>query len=195
MDSRNDPCLSYQLLASHNWNYQLTQATTESGSCITRDCQSTSLSWNKSPIWVLRPEFYYCQTIACLLIWGALSDERTSLSFTVSAVPRQRSHSQVSVPWDSRPYFTVSDLRLSFSSPYTTRTAQKTSLPLLRILFAWKTTCPQSCFLATAVKFSLVYTVVTWQWVNMSQSFIRHCTLIVSYQCVIMNFPPYWDFR
>jgi hypothetical protein len=29
--------------------------------------------WNKAPIWSLRPDFYYCQTVAGLLIWGALS--------------------------------------------------------------------------------------------------------------------------
>jgi hypothetical protein len=28
-----------------------------------------SLSWNKAPIWGLRPDFYYCQTVAGLLIW------------------------------------------------------------------------------------------------------------------------------
>jgi hypothetical protein len=43
--------------------------------------QSASLSWNKAPIWGLRPDLYYCQTIAGLLKWGALSDERTGLSF------------------------------------------------------------------------------------------------------------------
>jgi hypothetical protein len=53
----------------------------------------------------------------------ALSDERTGLSFTIAAGPRQRSHSQVRVPWDSRPYFTVSDSRLPFPSPPTTRRA------------------------------------------------------------------------
>jgi hypothetical protein len=46
-------------------------------------------------------------------MWGALSDERTGLSFTLAAGPRQRSHSRVRVPWDSRPYFTVSDSRLA----------------------------------------------------------------------------------
>jgi hypothetical protein len=45
------------------------------------------------------------------------------LSFTIAAGPRQRSHSRVWVPWDSRPYFTVSDSRPSFSSPPTTRRA------------------------------------------------------------------------
>jgi hypothetical protein len=43
--------------------------------------QSASPSWNKAPIWGLRPDLYYCQTVAGLLIWGALSDERTGLSF------------------------------------------------------------------------------------------------------------------
>jgi hypothetical protein len=45
-------------------------------------------------------------------MWGALSDERTGLSFIIAADPRQRSHSRVRVPWDSRPHFTVSELRL-----------------------------------------------------------------------------------
>jgi hypothetical protein len=45
------------------------------------------------------------------------------LSFTIAAGPRQRTHSRVLVPWDSRSYFTVSDLRLPFLSPPTTRRA------------------------------------------------------------------------
>jgi hypothetical protein len=53
-------------------------------------------------------------------MWGALSDERTGRSFTIGAGPRQRSYSRVR---DSRPYFTVSDSKLSFSSPPTTRRA------------------------------------------------------------------------
>jgi hypothetical protein len=50
-----------------------------------------------------------------------LSDESTCLSFVYAAGTRQRSLSWVLVPWDSWPYFTVSDLRLPFSSPPTTR--------------------------------------------------------------------------
>jgi hypothetical protein len=42
---------------------------------------SASPSWNKAPIWGLRPDLYYCQTVAGLLMWGALSDERTGLLF------------------------------------------------------------------------------------------------------------------
>jgi hypothetical protein len=78
------------------------------------------LSWNKAPIWGLRPNFYYCQTVAGLLMWSALSDERTVVSFTFAAGPCQRSHSRVRVPWDSGPYFTASDSILPFSSPPTT---------------------------------------------------------------------------
>jgi hypothetical protein len=65
--------------------------------------------------------FYYCQGVAGLLIWGALSDERTGLPFTIAAGPRQRNHSRFRVPWHSRPYFTVSDSRLPYLSPPTTR--------------------------------------------------------------------------
>jgi hypothetical protein len=95
----------------------------ESESYVTTDCQSASLSWNKAPFWGLRQYLDYCLTIAGLLMWGALSDERTGLSFTIAAGPRQGSHSRVRVLWDSRPYFTVSDSRLPFSSPPTTRRA------------------------------------------------------------------------
>jgi hypothetical protein len=42
--------------------------------------QSASLSWCQAPIWGLRPDFRYCQTAAGLLMWGALSIEKTGLS-------------------------------------------------------------------------------------------------------------------
>jgi hypothetical protein len=51
-----------------------------------------------------------------LVLWGALSDERTVLSFVCAADPRQRSLSWVRVSWDSRPYITVSVLRLQGGS-------------------------------------------------------------------------------
>jgi hypothetical protein len=92
-------------------------------SYVTTDGQSASLSWNKAPIWGLRPDLYYCQTVEGFLMWGVLSDERTSLSFTIAAGARQHSNSWVRVPWDSRPYFTLSDSRLPSSSPPTTRRA------------------------------------------------------------------------
>jgi hypothetical protein len=40
--------------------------------------QSASLSWCQAPIWGLRPELYYCQTVAGLLVWGALWRENGS---------------------------------------------------------------------------------------------------------------------
>jgi hypothetical protein len=53
---------------------------------------------------------------------GALSlNERTGLSFTIAAGPRQSSHSRVRVPWDSRPYFYYKQ----WSSPF-------------RLIFNWK---------------------------------------------------------
>jgi hypothetical protein len=58
--------------------------------------------------------FITAKTVAGLLMWGALFDERTGLSFTITADPRQHSHTMIRVPCDSRPYFTVSDLRLPF---------------------------------------------------------------------------------
>jgi hypothetical protein len=48
-----------------------------SQSYITTDGQSASLSWCQAPIWALRPDFYYCQTVAGLLMWGALSQSES----------------------------------------------------------------------------------------------------------------------
>jgi hypothetical protein len=71
-------------------------------SYITTDGQSASLSWCQRLIWVLGPDLYCCQTVEDLLIWGALSDERTGLPFKIVAGPRQRSHSWARVPRDSQ---------------------------------------------------------------------------------------------
>jgi hypothetical protein len=62
--------------------FRLTSAS-QSQNYITTDGQSASLSWNKAPVWGLRPDFYYCQITACFFMWGALSDERTGLSFAM----------------------------------------------------------------------------------------------------------------
>jgi hypothetical protein len=35
-------------------------------SYVTTDGQPASLSWNKAPFWGLRPDIYYCLTVACL---------------------------------------------------------------------------------------------------------------------------------
>jgi tryptophan-rich sensory protein len=58
-------------------------ASRERESYITTNGQMASLSWCQAPIWGLQPDFYYCQTIAGLLMWVALSDEKTGLSFTM----------------------------------------------------------------------------------------------------------------
>jgi hypothetical protein len=83
-----------------------------SESYVTTDGQPVSVSWCQAPIWGQRPDFYYCLTVAGLLMWGAFSHERAGLSFRITAGPRQRTHSRVRVPRDSWPYFTVSDSRL-----------------------------------------------------------------------------------
>jgi hypothetical protein len=43
--------------------------------------------------------FVTIKTVAGFLMWGALSDERTSLSFTIASGPRQRSHFRARVSW------------------------------------------------------------------------------------------------
>jgi hypothetical protein len=70
--------------------YQMIQTTddAESESYVTTDGQPASLSWNKAPIWGLRPDLDYCLTVTRLLRWGVLSDERTGLSFAIATGPR-----------------------------------------------------------------------------------------------------------
>jgi hypothetical protein len=59
-----------------------------------------------------KQNYYYCQIVTGLLMYGALSDERTGLSFTIAVGLSQRRHSRVRVPRNSWLYFTVSDSRL-----------------------------------------------------------------------------------
>jgi hypothetical protein len=79
---------------------------------VTTDGLLASLSWCQGPISRSRPNFYCCQTVACLLMWGDLSDERTDLSFTIVAGPRQGSHSRVLGPRNSLSQFIVPHSRL-----------------------------------------------------------------------------------
>jgi hypothetical protein len=79
---------------------------------------------------------------------GALSDERTVLYFVYVAGTRQRSLSWVRVPLDSWPYFTVSDLRLPFSSPPTTR---RVTVEVLDPA-SWTVCCPLKRDLADWIK-------------------------------------------
>jgi hypothetical protein len=81
----------------------------QSQNYVTTDGQSASLSWCQASSWGPKPDSCYCQTVAGLLMWGDLSDERKGLSFTIAAGPRQRNHYRVRVPRDTWPYFTVSD--------------------------------------------------------------------------------------
>jgi hypothetical protein len=54
------------------------------GDCLITPTLLTAISrlfWNKASLWGLRPDPYYCQAVAGLLMWHAISDERTGLSF------------------------------------------------------------------------------------------------------------------
>jgi hypothetical protein len=62
---------------------------------------------------------YYCQTFTGLLMWGGLSDERTGLSFTVAAGPRQSSHSLVRVLSQTRDSANLEGQTTVFVSPRT----------------------------------------------------------------------------
>jgi hypothetical protein len=86
------PASNYSSTTNFPWlsltdNWTEFQSQSQSLCYVTTDCQSASLSWNKAPIWGLRPDLYYYQTVAGSFVCGALSDEGTVLSFTFSADP------------------------------------------------------------------------------------------------------------
>jgi hypothetical protein len=76
---------------------------------------------NSHPSWACDQIFITVWQLRSCFCVGALSHEKTGLSFVYAAGPCQRSPSRVRVPCYSRPYITVSNLGLPFSSPPTTR--------------------------------------------------------------------------
>jgi hypothetical protein len=76
--SHQNPGLLFttRLWTEHSCNWLVKS---QSQNYITTNGQSASLSRNKAPIWGLRPDIYYCQTVVALLMWGGLFDERTDL--------------------------------------------------------------------------------------------------------------------
>jgi hypothetical protein len=96
-------------------------STITSQSHIATDGQSVNKSCYRAPSGAHDQIFITVWQLRSCFLWGALSDERTGLSLIYAAGSCQSSLSWVRVPLDSRPYFTVSDLRLPFLSPPTTR--------------------------------------------------------------------------
>jgi hypothetical protein len=52
--------LGSHLRIDHFFSFRCPLSASLSLSYVTTDGQSASLSWNKAPIWGLRPDFYYC---------------------------------------------------------------------------------------------------------------------------------------
>jgi hypothetical protein len=134
----------------------------QSQSHIATDGQSISKSWCRAPSGAHDQIFItvdsYSSTVTVLFLWGTLSDERRGLSFGYAAGPRQQSFSGPSpvglvtilyclifetslfvVSYDSQghggavlPRLHTGGCGLSYIA--SARTAQKTFLPLLRVL-------------------------------------------------------------
>jgi hypothetical protein len=137
----------------------LTGSESESESYVTTDGQSASLSWNKAPIWGLRPDFYYCETAR--VCWrGALSLTRGQvcrlhllLVLASAVILGTRDHILVSHIWDfpfrrllrlagSRWRYSIppphgDELGLLNCLPYNhfASTEQKTPFPTVSLLF------------------------------------------------------------
>jgi hypothetical protein len=84
---------------------------------VTTDGQPASLSWYKAPIWGLRPDLYYLYDNYGLILVGRPLWREDGSDFYICcwALPAQSFFGHI---W---PYFSVSHLRLPFSSSPTTR--------------------------------------------------------------------------
>jgi hypothetical protein len=79
--------------------------------------QSYFTTVGKPPVspssWCLRPTIsnfsFFNWTLAVIVLCNVLSDQRMCMLFAIAAGPCQHSHSQVQVPWNSWPHFTVWD--------------------------------------------------------------------------------------
>jgi hypothetical protein len=92
----------------------------QSQSHIATDGQSISRSLCRVPSGLMTRYLLLFDSYGTVFVWRPLWREDGSV-FLYAAGPRQRSLSRVRVPWGSWPYFTVSDFRLPFSPPPTTR--------------------------------------------------------------------------
>jgi hypothetical protein len=109
VEKRYQPCSVGTLTGQSSRLPPLSDADTQyCQSYVTTNGQPASLSWNKAPIWGLRPDLNYYLTVAGLLIWGALSDEKTGLPVAIATGPRQRSHFRVN--W-TRGHILLSQIR------------------------------------------------------------------------------------
>jgi hypothetical protein len=82
---------------------------------------SLSVSLGVEPHLGLMTSIYYCLTVMVLFFVGRPLWREGGPVFCICCWPLPASLSWVRVPWNSLPYFAVSDLRLPFSSPPTTR--------------------------------------------------------------------------
>jgi hypothetical protein len=117
MEPRNSTKNSPGLLTTlQNTSLSVSPKLSQSQNHIATDGQSVSIG--VEPHLGLMTRYLLLFDNYGIILWGALSDERTGLSFVYAAGLCQRSLFRVRVPWDSRPYFTISDLsqsRLSYN--------------------------------------------------------------------------------
>jgi hypothetical protein len=70
-----------EMLQLHSMTVSCLRLTAFHQTYITTDVQSVSESCCQAPISDLRPDSFFCLTVTGLLLWEALSDERTGLFF------------------------------------------------------------------------------------------------------------------
>jgi hypothetical protein len=146
-DSSNTPLL---FTDSRTTDLQLTLLKSKSHCDWRSVSQSVSLG--------VEPDYYL--TVTVLFLWGSLSLTRGRVCLIYAAGPCQLSISRGRDPWDSRPYFTVSDFRLQLTLQ--SRAEQSSSLlpatcqqghswhraplgPMAIYLFSVKTFCLTTC--------------------------------------------------
>jgi hypothetical protein len=121
--------------------YSSTRESSQSQSHISTDGQSISKSWCRPPSGAHEQIFITLwQLWSCFSGAPTLTRERVYLLYMLLALASV-------VPWDSWLYFTVSDLRLPFSSPPTTR---RVTDHVENLFYYFRVVLPRNC-LATSL--------------------------------------------
>jgi hypothetical protein len=126
----------------------------ESESYLTTDSHSASLSWNKAPIWGLRPDIYLSLTITALFLWASsLTRGRVWLLYMLLALASivflgseslwTRNHILLSQIWDF-PFRNL--LRLAGSRwRYSTPPPHRVQILTYQHLFIMHRRCSTNC--------------------------------------------------
>jgi hypothetical protein len=142
----------------NNFSPSTSESESESESYITTDGQSASMSWNKAPIWGLRPDLDYCQLQVCWFGAPFLTRDRICPLYMLLALASAVFLGSESLGiWDHILLSQIWDFpfrRLATSATWAT---EKTALLLLRAFASVRMCLPNRCLAMNYSCFQVSY--------------------------------------